>query len=101
MGIVRKIVIGVGGVVGLFVLAGAGGYLWASNAASTRLSQTHDVHRADFPIPFPLSDEELAALRSERAASAKNGADPLAGMNVDALAAERAAARGKHLVESF
>jgi cytochrome c553 len=101
MGIVRKIVIGVGGVVGLFVLAGAGGYLWASNAAGTRLSQTHDVHRADFPIPFPVSDDELAAVRAERATSTASGTDPLAGVNMETLAAERAAARGKHLVESF
>ncbi|MCC6243730.1 MAG: c-type cytochrome [Gemmatimonadaceae bacterium] len=101
MGIVRKIVIGAGSLVGLFVLAGAGGYLWASNTASARLSKTHDIHRADFPIPFPLSEEELAAVRAERVAGAPAGADALAGANVDALAAERAAARGKHLVESF
>lgn len=103
MGVVRKLAIGVGGLVGVLVLAGAGGYVWAGSAAKTRLSKTIEVHRADFPIPFPLTDEELAAVRAERAAAspAKGGADPLSGVDLNALATERAVARGKHLVESF
>lgn len=102
MGIVRKLAIGVGGLVGLLVAAGAGGYVWAGSAAKTRLSKTIEVHRADYPIPFPLTDEELTALRTERAtASSQKGGDPLAGVDLNAVATERAVARGKHLVESF
>ena len=97
----RKIVVGVVGLGALLVLAGAGGYVWASNAATTRLSQTHEVHRVDFPIPFPLTDDERAAVRAERTASVKRGADPLVDVNLDAIATERAATRGKHLVETF
>ena len=105
MGVVRKLAIGVGGLVGLLVVAGGAGYMWASSAASTRMSKTIEVHRADFPIPFPLTEDELAALRTERAAASSSkgaaGADPLAGVDLNALATERAVARGKHLTESF
>lgn len=48
------------------------------------------THEADFPIPFPLSDAELAALREER----------ITGVDLEALALSRATARGKHLIES-
>ncbi|MBL0173418.1 MAG: c-type cytochrome [Gemmatimonadaceae bacterium] len=104
MGIARTVAIGVGGLLGLLVVVGGGGYLWASNSATTKLAATHDVHRVDFPIPFPLADSELAELRAERSASAPKGAkggDVLAGVDVNALATERAVARGKHLIESF
>ncbi len=90
----------VGGVVGLAVVTGAGGYVWGKSAASARLSHKYETHRVDFPIPFPLSDEELAALKQERLG--KDGVkaeDPLAGVDLAALAKERAIARGKHLVE--
>jgi mono/diheme cytochrome c family protein len=105
MGVIRKLAIGVGGLVGLLVVAGGAGYVWAGNAATARLSKSIEVHRADFPIPFPLAEEELVALRAERAAARPSkgaaGADPLAGVDLSALATERAVARGKHLVESF
>jgi len=104
MSIVRKLAIGAGGLLGLLVVAGAGTYLWASSTASAKLAATHDVHRADFPIPFPLTDSELAELRAERAAAGPRlarGADPLAGVDLNALATERAVSRGKHMLESF
>ena len=103
MGIVRKVAIGVGGLLGLLVAGGGAGYLWASNAASTKLAATHDIHRVDFPIPFPLNESELTELRAERSAAskAKKGGDVLAGVDLNALATERAVARGQHLVESF
>lgn len=100
MGIVRKVAIGVGVAVGLLVLAGGGAYVWASGAAETKLSNTHPVHAVDFPIPFPLSDEEVATLRDERRAAMPKG-DPLEGVDLSALATERAVARGKHLVQAI
>ena len=82
MGIGRKVAIGVGGLLGLLVVGGGGVYLWASSAAVTKLAATHDVHQVDFPIPFPLTDAELATLRAERGAiasqnAATRGKDPL------------------------
>ncbi len=106
MGIVRKVAIGVGGLLGLLVVAGGGAYVWASGATNSKLDSVYEVHRADFPIPFPLSDDELAALRTERLAKGAggNGAagdDPLADLDLNAIATERAVARGSHLVKSF
>ncbi len=104
MGLGRKIAIGVGGLLGLLVVGGGCGYLWASSSAGTKLAATHDVHRVDFPIPFPLTEEELTALRAERSAMSPKparGTDVLAGLDLNAIANERAVARGKHLVESF
>jgi mono/diheme cytochrome c family protein len=58
---------------------------------------THDV---SFPIPFPLSPTELAALRAERVAAGAPGADPLAGVDLQAAALARATARGEHLIRT-
>ncbi len=64
MGAIRKVAIGVAGLVDLLVLGGGVGYLWASEAASKKFADAYGVHRADFPIPFPLTDEELVELRA-------------------------------------
>ncbi len=101
MRIVRILALLVGAVVALFVVVGVGGYLWASSATSKKLSAVHEVHRVDFPIPFPLSEAEVAALRAERAGSVRRGADPLADVDLDAVATERAIARGEHLTRTF
>ena len=68
MGIARKVTVGVISLLGLLVVGGGGFYVWASSAARARLAVTHSVHRVDFPIPFPLAEPELAALRAERSA---------------------------------
>ncbi len=104
MSIVRKVAIGVGAVLGVFVVVGLGGYVWASSAASAKLAATHEVHRVEFPIPFPLTEADLAELRAERIAAgakAAKGTDALEGVDVNAIATERAVARGKHLIQSF
>jgi cytochrome c5 len=94
--------------VGLAVLAllALAGFLFASLKASNKLSRRWDTHRLDIPVPNPLTDGELAALRAEHAGSdagaqgdAGADSDPLAGLDLASLATERAIARGKHLVE--
>jgi mono/diheme cytochrome c family protein len=84
MRIFLKIVLGI--VVLLLVIV-AGAYLWASSASSRILATTYDVHSVDFPIPFPLAAEEVAALGLTEEAAQK-------------VALERAIARGKHLVSA-
>lgn len=105
MGTARKVMFGLGGLVGVLALGAGGTYLWASRAASARLAATHDVHRVDFPIPFPLTEAEVATLRTERAQASRRPAardrDLLAGIDLNAVATERAVARGKHLIETF
>ena len=114
----------VGVLLGLVVLGAGGFFLWAKSAVTDKLSQTYEVHSMDFPIPFPLSEEEMAALRAERTAALAPGApsdgeaaqdgaakqpadegepeaqDVLAGVDLEAIALERAIARGEHLVNS-
>jgi mono/diheme cytochrome c family protein len=51
------------------------------------LAQTFETHRVSFPIPFPLTEEEIATLNVPEGEREK-------------VALERALARGKHLVES-
>lgn len=101
--------------VAVVVVLGAGGFLWARSTAASVQARTVDAHRADFPIPFPLSPAEIEQLRAERAAAqgevaaAPAGAaaapaeappDPLAGVDLQKVALDRAIARGKHLVDS-
>jgi mono/diheme cytochrome c family protein len=84
---------------GIVVLALAA-YFWAYQVASNRYEKQWTVHKADFPIPFLLRDDELAALRADRIAAGSSVNDPLAGVDLQALALERAIRRGQHIVES-
>lgn len=77
--------IGAVALIGL-VLIGAGFFVWASMASSRVLARTIETHSVDFPVPFPLTDEEIEML------------DPEA--DVERVAYERALERGRHLVES-
>ncbi len=90
--------------------------MWAQHARDARLNVTYTVHTVDFPVPFPLTEAEIEGLRAERLAAmvaaeelpgnapeeAPDAAapDPLAGVDLAAIATERAVARGKHLVDS-
>lgn len=67
---------------------------------SSRYDKQWIAHDATFPIPFALGEAELAALRAERTAAGAPAVDPLAGVDLQAIALERAIARGKHLVDS-
>lgn len=101
MGVGRKIAIGVSGLVGIVVVGIAGTYLWAGSAASGKLADTYRVHDVAFPIPAPLTEADVSALRAERASHVRKGQDPLAGVDLNAVAIERAVKRGKHLVETL
>ncbi len=87
-------------VVGLFllILVGAGAlYAWARHEDDQLLSRTIETHRVDFPIPLPLTSEEVEAVREERSAAAE---PPPTDADLAAAARERAVARGRHLVEA-
>jgi mono/diheme cytochrome c family protein len=99
----KKLAIALGAVVVLVLGVAGGTFAWAKSRTSAQFSKKFEVHQVDFPIPFPLGEQELAQLRTERAGppDADGGvADPLAGVDLEALAKERAIARGKHLVQS-
>jgi len=87
---------GLAGVVALALVA----WLWAYEVAKGRYEKEWTVHTAGFPIPFPLSAGELESLRAERILTGASPADPLAGLDLQAIALERAVARGRHLVDS-
>lgn len=74
------------GVLGVLVLLGAAGYVWAATSANAALARTFETHRVEIPIPFPLTDEERAALAPDE--------DP------DAVALASAIERGRHLLEA-
>ena len=102
-----------GALVGGLVLVVAGLHFWSSQAAEARLNQTWpDVVGKDLPVPFPLSQTELAEIRTELEASAPQDssktqdgmeaegqvkADPLVGLDLEKIALERAIERGSHL----
>jgi mono/diheme cytochrome c family protein len=109
----NKIVIGALGVVGALAVGLGGAFLWGKSTVGAKLGTVYETHRADFPMPWPLSDAELDTLRQEHAAAAvppdaavppgsatPPAVDPLAGLDLNAIATERAVARGKHLLEA-
>ena len=74
--------------------------LWAYQVATSRYDKQWTVHTADFPIPFPLRDDDGAALQAGRSAAGASGQGPLAGTDLQAVALERAIRSGRHLVET-
>lgn len=100
MGIARKVALGFGGLVGVAVVAAGAGYAWASSTAASKLSATYDIHRADFPIPFPLTAAEADSVRAARRAT-QGARAVVSDSELAAIATERAVARGKHLASSF
>jgi mono/diheme cytochrome c family protein len=75
-------------------------HIWSYQVAMDRYEKQWTVHKAEFPIPFPLSSADLSALRGERILAGAPEADPLAGLDLQAVALQRAIARGRHLVVS-
>ena len=69
------------------VVVGLGVYAWASMAASRKLSRSYTAHTVDFPIPFPLPEEEVRRLA-------------LTPESAQLLARDRALERGRHLIDS-
>lgn len=76
------------------------GYALAAWVANSRYNRQWTAHEVSFPIPFPLSDAEIATLREERVASGAAAGDPLAGVDLQAVALERAVARGRQMIAS-
>lgn len=92
----------VGGVVLLVGAVGLGaGFAWARTTASARLERTWQTHRVDFPVPFPLTAQEVDALKAERLARTDEAqGNAPAELDLKAVATERALARARHLLES-
>lgn len=76
------------------------GYALAAWVANSRYNRQWTAHEVSFPIPFPLTDAEVATLRQERLTAGAPADDPLAGVDLEAIALERAVARGKQLIDS-
>ena len=83
----------------LVVIAGLAmaAYAIAWGISKSRYEKEWVAHDASFPIPFPLDEPELTVLRAERIVA---GADPRAGFDPEAIALERAVARGERIVET-
>jgi cytochrome c553 len=103
-------------IVGAVVVLALGTFLYFKSAANARLEKTYEVKVEPIPIPYPLTEAEVQALKEQRAAelaaqappSADGGVpdtaaappDPLAGVDLVALAKERALERADHYMRS-
>lgn len=78
------------------VLAGAGFLLWARSAALGTFARSWDIQEQEVPVPWPLTDREVAELQSSR------GEDeaPLDAGVLERIALDRAIERGRALVET-
>lgn len=100
----RRLWRGLGIAAGMLLTGLMGGALWVDRAADARLATQREAHAIELAVPFPLDAAELEALRQERGAATPAedpttpAADPLAGLDLQAIALERAVARGEHLV---
>src|SRR4029450_13919778 len=92
-----RVLVWIGGVV-LVLALGATGV--ARVIAGRKYSRQWTTHEASFPVPFPLSAAELETLRAGRLTAGAPGADPLAGVDLNAAALTSAIARGEHLIKT-
>lgn len=90
----RIVAFALAAIAGLAILA----YAIAWGVAKSRYERSFIAHEADFPIPFPLGDAELSKIREERVAGGASPADPLAGVDLAALALARAIESGQRIV---
>ena len=110
---------GVGALVALLVVAAAG-FAWAHVTANARNHMAVDAKGKDLPVPWPLTEQEIAAARAEHQRALAGdapaegeasddaqaeGAAPeslgsLGDVDLTTLAMERAIARGKHIIHS-
>ena len=88
-----------GGLVLVLVLALGALQGWAAWKNSSILGRTIETHTADFPVPFPLSEDEVATLTAELEADGMD-AEAMAAVDLDSVALARALERGQHLVEA-
>ncbi|MCC7073609.1 MAG: c-type cytochrome [Deltaproteobacteria bacterium] len=111
----KALKIGAGALLALVVVAVVGVMVMVSRGNARLERRWDEVKGVDVPVPWPLDEPELAALREAKkqelqakAATAAAGeaaplpadADLLAGVDLVAIAKERALARGKHLIEA-
>jgi mono/diheme cytochrome c family protein len=87
------------GLVLVLLLCAIAVYAWALHKDRVLLARIIPTHEVDFPIPFPLSDDEVASIRRQRAVAGVEG-DALAGVDLDSIARARAVERGDHLVHA-
>ena len=59
----KKVLRIIGLVLLVVIVVAAGFYTWASSVTSKKLAQKYTIHSVDFPIPFPLPDDEIKRLR--------------------------------------
>ena len=104
----------IGGLLLVVVVLVGGTLAWAFSAADAKRvpHRFDDIHGKDLPVPWPLTQKEIDDLRAEKLAAMTMPAqgeqlpgtepppDPLAGVDLQAVAMERALARGKHLIEA-
>ena len=93
------------------ILAAVGAFAYASAQTKARLARTWpDVKGVEVPVPWPLTDADVSELREKKkaelvaqtpeAASTDTAVapDPLAGVDLTAVAMERAVERGEYLM---
>lgn len=80
----------VGAVVVALLLVALGGIFYFRAAANERLAKDYRVAAESIPIPYPLGADEIAELGTPERDAA----------SLQAIALERAIARGKHYIES-
>ncbi len=104
----------IGAILAIVVVVVGGTLAWAFSAADAK-REAHrfdSVQGKDLPVPWPLSEAEIADLRAEKLAAVTMPADgealpgsepppdPLAGVDLEAIAMERAIERGNHLLNA-
>ena len=96
----RKLLKAVVWILGVVIVLALGATSVARLIAGQKYHKQWTTHDASFPIPFPLSGAELETVRTERIAAGASAADPLAGVDLQALTMARAIARGDHLIKT-
>jgi len=87
-------------VLGIVIVLALGATGVARYMAGRKYNKAWTTHEVSFPIPFPLSEAELVNLRTARLQAGASGADPLAGVDIQAEAMGAAIKRGDRLLKT-
>jgi len=96
----RKFLKIVAWILGVVIVLALGATGVARVIAGQKYNKQWTTHEVTFPIPYPLSATELETVRAERIAAGAPAADPLAGVDLQAVTLARAIARGEHLIKT-
>jgi len=104
---IKRIIVGMSIAAAVLLVAVGAAWAWATWTAQAALARVVDAHRVEVPVPWPLTPDEGATADAGLPPDMLSDADPTPdftdaelGLDVQAIARERAVERGHYLLKA-